>query len=394
MRRLIAAALLLLPVLILAPSTPACPFCNQQGQTLTGDINQASMVLFGTLTNANPGKKGELFDGTTDLIIEQVVKAHPKYADAKQITLKRYLPPEPGGGKYKFLVFCDVFKDNVDPYRGVAVKADSDMPKYLSGVQKLKDKPQPERLRFFFDYLENPDIEISNDALKEFANADYKDYRDMAKSLPPDRIAGWLKDPKTAPFRYGLYASLLGHCGKDEHAALLKSMLEDPEKRVSSGIDGILAAYTMLKPKEGWAYIQSFLKDGKKEFLVRYAALRAVRFFWEYRNDLVSKDECAEGVALLLNQSDIADLGIEDLRKWQRWDMAERVLALRKTDAFEVPIVRRSILRYALAAKDSPAAQQYVAEQRAKDAQAVADAEELLKLEQPRPEPAGQTKGS
>ena len=30
---------------------------------------------------------------------------------------------------------------------------------------------------------------------------------------------------------YGLYASLLGHCGTKAHAKLLKSMIEDPEKR-------------------------------------------------------------------------------------------------------------------------------------------------------------------
>ena len=29
-----------------------CPFCNAAGQTLTGEVNQASMVLFGSLTNA------------------------------------------------------------------------------------------------------------------------------------------------------------------------------------------------------------------------------------------------------------------------------------------------------------------------------------------------------
>ena len=34
----------------------ACPFCSMQGQTLTGEVNQASMVLFGTLTCLVPSK--------------------------------------------------------------------------------------------------------------------------------------------------------------------------------------------------------------------------------------------------------------------------------------------------------------------------------------------------
>ncbi|MBJ7432486.1 MAG: hypothetical protein JHC56_14215, partial [Gemmataceae bacterium] len=33
----------------------SCPFCTMQGQTLVGEVNQASMVLFGTLKNAKIG---------------------------------------------------------------------------------------------------------------------------------------------------------------------------------------------------------------------------------------------------------------------------------------------------------------------------------------------------
>ena len=31
----------------------ACPFCSMQGQTLTDEVKQAAMVLYGTLTNAD-----------------------------------------------------------------------------------------------------------------------------------------------------------------------------------------------------------------------------------------------------------------------------------------------------------------------------------------------------
>ena len=74
----------------------------------------------------------------------------------------------------------------------------------------------------------NADAEVSNDALREFANVDYKDVRDLYAKLSADTIAAWLKDENTPAFRYGLYASMLGHCGKPEHADLLKSMLDDP----------------------------------------------------------------------------------------------------------------------------------------------------------------------
>jgi hypothetical protein len=115
--------------------------------------------------------------------------------------------------------------------------------------------------------------------------------------------------------------------------------------------------------------------------MLRYAALRTVRFLWDNRPDVVNKAQLADGAALLLDQSDIADLAVEDLRKWQRWDLAEKVLALRGTKAFDVPIVRRAVLRYCLQCKDNPAAAAYVKEQREKDPDKVAEAEELLELE-------------
>jgi len=232
---------------------------------------------------------------------------------------------------------------------------------------------------------------VARDANLEFANADYQDYRDMAKGLPADRIARWLKDPNAATSRYARYAFLLGHCGNDKHARLLRSLLDDPEKRVSSGVDGILAGYTMLRPKEGWEYIRGILKDPSREFEFRYAALRTARFFWGQRPDLVPRKDIVDGVCLLLDQSDIADLAIEDLRKWSCWETAPRIVALYDQKSHDIRIIHRSILRYCLSCPD-PAALDLVKRLRAKDLQMVKDAEELLKLETD--SPANPTGGS
>jgi hypothetical protein len=349
-----------------------------QGQTLMGDVNQATMVLYGTFTNAklDAGSDGQ---GTTDLTIEAVLKKHESLGDRKVITLPRYVPTEKNS-KVKFLVFCDVFKGKIDPYRGIPVQADSDMVKYLRGAMAVKDKPIGDRLRYYFDYLDNKESEISTDAYKEFGNADYKDYRDMAKRLPADKIARWLQDPNTPAFRYGLYASMLGHCGTAKHAKVLRNMLDDPQKRVATGVDGILAGYTMLDPKAGWDYIHTILKDSSKEFMLRYAALRAARFFWDSRPDVLNKKDISAGVSEMLEQSDIADLAIEDLRKWQCWEMCGRILGLKDKKSHDIPIIRRAILRFALSCPDQEAAA-FVADWRKRDPETVKDIEELLKLE-------------
>jgi hypothetical protein len=377
---LFAIALLVCLCLVPVAFAPACPFCTMQGQTLTNEVGQASMVLYGTLQNAKLGNAGDFGEGTTDLAVEAVIKKHEILGDKKVITLPRYVPVEKDS-PYKFLVFCDVYKGKVDPYRGISVRADGDIAKYLEGAVKVKDKDVSTRLRFFFDYLDSGDLEVSTDAYKEFGNADYKDYREMAKDLPAEKIAAWLQDPKTPEFRFGLYASMLGHCGKEDHAKLLRGMLDDPRKRLTSGIDGVLAGYVMLKPAEGWAFVHGILKDPAKEFTLRYAALRAVRFLWDSRPDLVKKKDMVAGLCDLIQQSDIADLAIEDLRKWAVWDVSGQVLELKNKPSHDIPIVRRAILRYALSCPNMPEALAFVSDLRKKNPEMVKDAEELLKLE-------------
>jgi hypothetical protein len=380
LRRLLPLLAILAGLAWLVPAD-ACPFCTMQGQTLTQDVNQASMVLFGTLKNAKLDPNGEFGQGTTDFEVEAVVKKHDILNGKKVITLPRYVPSDKDN-KYKFLIFCDVFKGKIDPYRGVAVKADSNIVKYLTGALAVKDKPISERLKHFFEFLDDPDIEVSNDAYKEFGNADYKDFRDMAKDLPADKIAKWLQDPNTPAFRYGLYASMLGHCGTRKDAEVLRKMLDDPQKRLASGVDGVLAGYVMLQPKEGWSHLRDVLKDPKKEFMLRYAALRAVRFFWEFRPDVVDKKEMVDAILLLLPQGDIADLAIEDLRKWGCWEVTDRVLELWGQKSHDVPIIKRAIMRFMLSCppQNAPAAQ-FVRMMRKKDPEWVKDVEELLKLE-------------
>jgi hypothetical protein len=381
-RLLVLPVIALLWTLIAVPS-PAfpCPFCNAQGQTLTKEMELASLVLFGTIADSKGGL--DYSDGSTEFAVEKVIKKHDildkDFKGKSTVTLARFIPKDKEL-KFKYVVFCDVFKGKIDPLRFIPVKPESDPSKYLEGAIRIKDKSPPERLKFFFQYLDHAEPEISGDAYKEFAYADYKDYHDMAKDLPADKVAGWIKDENTPTFRLGLYASLLGHCGTAMHAGVLRKVLDDPNRRLAAGVDGILAGYVMLAKKDGWDYLRAMLQDGKKEFGTRYAALRAARFFYDFRPDVVAKKDVIDAVALLLDEPEIADLAIEDLRKWQVWSLADRILALKDKKSHDIPIIKRSILRYALQCP-TDAAKAFVAERRKQDADSVQSAEELLKLE-------------
>lgn len=211
-----------------AAFSTACPFCSEErGPTLVGDYNQAMMVLVGTFSNPVPGKGGNLEDATTDFNIELVLKSDDIIKNKKMITVPKYVP---NAEKKKYVLFCDVYKGNIDPYRGVEISADSDLVKYLKGAVSLKEKAPADRLRYCFDFLNSAEFDVAIDAYREFAKADYKDYKDMAKLLPAKTLAGWLNDPKTPPYRYGLYASLLGHCGNEEDGKLLRTLHRRPRE--------------------------------------------------------------------------------------------------------------------------------------------------------------------
>jgi hypothetical protein len=210
----------------------------------------------------------------------------------------------------------------------------------------------------------------------------------MAKTLPADKLAGWLNDPKTPQFRHGLYSSLLGHCGTPEHAKMLLDMINDPEKQKASGLHGLMAAYMMLEPQKGWKLLKDVVQDKDKPFLFRYQGLQTMRFVWDSRTDLIAKDEktakdeIVKGVAGVMKVPDMADFAVEDLRKWHRWEYCGDVLGLFGQKNYNTPIIRKSILRYALQCP-MPPAKKFVAEQTARDREWVEETRELLDLEAP-----------
>src|SRR5262249_8465623 len=178
-----------------SPAFAWCPFCQSSGETLSQATAAAALVIYGTPKNARLDPT-DFASGTTDLDIEVVIKDNPILGGKKTLVLRKYLPQSDPKKPHKLLVLCDVYKNELDPYRGTPF-SERVVP-YLQGSIALKDKPVGDRLRFFFDYLNDADEPISTDALTEFGNAEYKDYRPVAEKFPPEKIIGWLKDPGLA----------------------------------------------------------------------------------------------------------------------------------------------------------------------------------------------------
>src|SRR5439155_23143322 len=120
-----------------------------------------------------------------------------------------------------------------------------------------------------------------------------------------------------------------------------------------------------LRPRDGWDMVQALLRDEKKPFTRRFAVLRTLRFFHGWKPEETRK-EIIRGLSVAVGQGDLADLAIEDLRRWQIWDLTREMLAQYGKPSHATPIVRRGIVRYALCSPKAEA-KRFIDELRRRD---------------------------
>jgi hypothetical protein len=372
-------ALVVALLAILAQSQPirSCGFIESAGNvvTLRDDAAVSKIILFGRLANAQGGPDG----GSTDLVILKTLKAHPVLEGKKIVRIPRHLPiPDPKNPP-QLLLFGEVTKGEPDFFKGVL--CDQAMLRYVEGIAALDAKDRVKVMRYCFDFVDHQNPTIAADAFAEFLKSTDPDICKAGRTLVPDKLRLWLQDEKTSPERLRLYAFLLANCGNQEDAKLLRNLLDELVARDSPPlIDAIFTAYTLLNPKEGWEYTSRALKNSNKSFALRYSALRAVRYFFTTQPEIIPEKDLLGAVIVALNQADMADFPVEYLRQWKCWKLTDEIFALLQKKGFEAPIIRRSVLRYALQCPDAQAAR-FVAEMRRTDPAFVEDTEEFLREE-------------
>jgi hypothetical protein len=358
---------------------PSCSLCsNLQAPTIREEAAQsgARLILVGTLSDPRLKADGS---GLTDLNITDVIRKDEWLAGRKVVELPRYLPVSDAKDPPRFLVFCDVFKGRLDPYRGVPVKSVETVA-YIKKALALNPRDRVKNLLFYFDYLENPDPEVSRDAFLEFAKASDAEISQVAPKLKPARLREWLKNPQTPVERLSLYALLLGGCGERADAELFTSMLGDVSERSTAAYDGALAGYIHLRPREGWPFAIAALKDANRSLLTKLAVLRTVRYY-HGSQPAENLPNVLLAMGVVLQQSQLADIAVEDLRRWKLWDLTPAVLELYGKKGYDAPIMKRAILRYALSCKTRDDAKQFVARQTKAEAEIVQEVAESLEGE-------------
>ena len=341
-RFLFANAVLLSVVLGATKTAQACPFCSAPSLTLSEQLVQADTAV---LVKWVEGKKtdGRTPGSTTYEIVDINKGSKATLKKGQKILLTRFRPAKKGD---LYLLLGS---------KSVNVEWGSPLEVSKAGYNYITKAPNPEqpvqkRLLYFLNYLEFPDMLVSNDAYAEFANAPYKDITAISKKMPRERIRKWITSSATPQTRLGLYGLMLGLCGKPEDAALMKKVILATSDDFRLGIDGVMSGYLLLTGEEGLDLLdESKLNSTKKvPFSEIYAAMQALRFLWTYSPKTVEKERLRKSMRNLLGRPDLADLVIADLARWKDWSVQTRLMKIYGKKDYDIPSIKRAIVRFLL----------------------------------------------
>jgi len=365
---------------VLVPAVHACSICDpnfQQKPTLRQQARLAKFVVLGTLSNARlDGEKG-----LTDFHIDHVVQTDPSLDKKTLLTIPGYIPFDPKNPP-RYLLFGEFLNGKLDVVHARMVSAAGAVD-YLKAALKIDDRERSAILQLAFQHLDDVDVDVAADAFHELARASDTEVAAVARKLSPEKFRKFLTDPKTPADRLGIYAYLLGACGDKTDAALLSTLLQRHDERTTAALTGLLGGLIELQPEQGWKIVRETLGDAKEPFSTKLAVIGTIRFQQACKPNLY-REAIQEAFAAVVVQGDMADMAIEDLRRWQWWDLTKLVLAQEGKPSHKAPIVRRSIVRYALSCP-RPEAVDFVKAKRLQDADLVKQVEESLEFEKPFP---------
>ena len=335
-----------------ASAAICCPGCSMiRGERLAERIAKAGLVVHGTFSNPrqlpDPGPNEP--SSLTDMRVLKVIKSHPSIGKKSDMPVAGYI----AGAKQKpteYVMFADVKDKQILPFDGIPVDG-KDLIVYLQGAVDAQKLPVAERIGFFFKFLDHPNDDIARDAYMEVSIPSFKDVASAKKHYDPERIQKMLKDSTTQPYKIGLLGMLTGICGRKQDAEPLRKLIMDKEKRPQSGMDGLIAGYCLLEQEEGLKMVLDFLSNSEVDFNLRYAALRITTQFLLKDYPVKDKKVVFDRLGSIVDNGEMGDLAIDELRKAEVWDYAKRVFAAyESTDPAikDNQFIKRAAIRFAL----------------------------------------------
>lgn len=339
--------------LLVAAAGPglACPNCPQGMKSYAEHIAVADAVVLVEWVSGVKDTDEQV--GSTTVRVRQVVKGPAKSLEGKSLKLDRYRGSKKGD---LFLAFATERENGTGLEWNDVVEVNPVSFQYVLKAPPL-EADAAKRLPYFLKFLESSDSLVANDAFAEFANAEYKDILELAPQLPREKLSRWIANPETQAVRLGLYATLLGMCGNNDDAEVLKTQIlkKDAVGAYRLGLEGLISGYLMIQGDKGLDLIDAkLLRDKSVPFSETYAAAQAVRFMWTYSNK-ISHERLCRSMEGLLTRTEMADLVIADLARWKDWQIQDRLVKMYGQGDYNTPGIKRAIIRFLITCSKQPA---------------------------------------
>ena len=368
----------------------ACPFCPQSlAPSLGEQMATAQVVVIARWAELIPGDQTGDSDQPkhTRFEITRVLKKHAKGPDKGESVV---VPLERPGPKGTLELWFGAVNNGMLQWTYRTTCSGSVIP-YLEKAP-AGDLPPAKRLPFYAGYLEHQDELLAEDAFREFASAEFSEVKGAASAFDPVRIREWLQQERIPGARKGLYGLMLGLCGGVDDEVFLRKLIEPNVDEVRLGLDGIMGGYLYLTAGQGLDFIQKTkIVDPEAPFPETYAAMQALRFLWSYGSDRVPREQVLKTVRTLVERPAVCDIVVNDLARWKDWSVQDRLMELYGTKEYNLPTIKRAIIRYQLASlRDVPegidpeslphvvAGRKFVEALRMRDPKRVAEVERLF----------------
>ncbi len=355
----------------------ACPFCFGSLQlTLRERIDTSDATVIVCWKSGEPGDLGREIPASTTFEIIEVPRGD--LVVGTPLSIPRFQEGRPG----------DVFLMS-GTRLGDAIKWDRSIPLSAEGLRYVRNLPAAtvpvsEQLRYVLRFLESADDTVATDAFTVLAAARYEEMAALRNELPKGKLRRWVYGGGRIKGQLGVYGMLLGLCGDASDRRRLEAILLDTRgpDDFRLGISGVMGGYLLLAKTEGLEVLERrFLINADASASDRAAAMEALRFIGAYAEECIGKDRLAQAVRQSLETTELPEIAIADLARWQDWSATGRLLrwyhAPRKPDRH----VRNAIIAFMMAA--AQADREGLSDREQKSLDAASRFVETLRKEQP-----------
>ena len=248
------ASIALLGLLATSSEMLACPFCNAVSQTLRQEMAAMDAVVIGSCLQDETEHDAET--GKVRMKVERVLKGDDLVKAGDEIDAIYYGKVELGR---RFML------SGVDPpdMQWSCLPVTERAETYIGMVTELPDNDL-DRLRFYYQHLEDEESMLARDAYDEFAIAPYAAVKQLAPEMDHGQLVEWIRDPEMPTDRRRLYLTMLGVCGDEKDLPMLEEMLRSTTKSGRGGLDALIACYLTLGGEEALPLINELFLDNMK----------------------------------------------------------------------------------------------------------------------------------